>query len=77
MPDRTRPFQFFQLFLSENLRDESHAFVLEKRLPSAAARDDACAFLPTMLQREQSVIGQNRRIGMTKYAKKPALMLRK
>ena len=76
MPDRPRPFQFFQLFLSENLRNQAHALVLEKGLTRAVARDDACALLPAMLQREQSVIGQDRRIWMTKYAKEPALMLR-
>src|SRR2546430_4708205 len=35
----------------------------------SVARDDACALLPAMLQREQSVIGQDRRIWMTKYAR--------
>ena len=70
MTDRPRPFQFFQLFLSENLRNQAHALVLEKGLARAVARDDAGAFLPAMLQREQAVIGQDRRIWMTKYAER-------
>ena len=52
MPDRARPFQFFQLFLSENLRNQSHALVLEEGLTRAVARDDARTLLSTMLQRE-------------------------
>ncbi len=50
--------------------------MLEKGLAGAVARDDAGALLPAMLQREQAVIGQHRRIWMTEYAEKPALVLR-
>src|SRR5207302_10291904 len=76
MPDRARPFQFLQLFLSENLGNQPHALMLEEGLTRAVARDDARTLLSTMLQREQPVISQNRRIRMTKYTKEPALMLR-
>ena len=38
--------------------------------------DDAGAFLAAMLEREQSVISQHRRIRMPKHAKDAALVLR-
>src|SRR5438132_12896396 len=76
MTDSARPFEFFQLFLSENLRDQSHVLVLEKGLAGAVACHNAGAFLPAMLQREQSVIRQHRRIRMTEHAEKSALVLR-
>ena len=76
MPDGARPFQSFQFVLAENLRNQAHALVLEKGLARAVARHDAGAFLPAMLQREQSVIGQHRRIRMPEHAEEPALVLR-
>src|SRR6266513_2477962 len=76
MTDRTRSFEFLQLFLSENLRDQSHALVLEEGLTSAVAGHNPGAFLPAMLQSEQAVIGQHRRIRMTEYAEESALVLR-
>ena len=36
----------------------------------AVAGDDAGAFLPAMLQREEAVIGQNGRVRMTEDAEK-------
>src|SRR5207248_5758853 len=76
MTDRTGPFKFFQLFLSENLRDQSHALVLEEGLTGAVAGHNPGAFLPAMLQSEQTVIGQHRRIRMTEYAEESAVVLR-
>ena len=49
--------------------------MLEKGLAGAVARHDAGAFLPAMLQREQAVIGQHRRVRMTEHAEKSALVL--
>src|SRR5204862_2498550 len=76
MTDRTGPFKFFQLFLSENLRDQSHALVLEEGLAGAVAGHNPGAFLPAMLQSEQAVISQHRRIRMTEHAEESALVLR-
>src|SRR5216117_717658 len=76
MTDRTRSFEFLQLFLSENLRDQSHALVLEEGLTGAVAGHNPGAFLPAMLQSEQAVIGQHRRIRMTEHAEESALVLR-
>src|SRR5437867_12190100 len=76
MTDRARPFKFLQLFLSKNLRDQSHALVLEKGLAGTVAGHNPGALLPAMLQCEQTVIGQHRRIRMTEYAEEPALVLR-
>src|SRR6266700_1378085 len=76
MTNRTRPFEFFQLFLSENLRDQSHALVLEEGLAGAVAGHNPRAFLPAMLQSKQAIIGQHRRIRMTEHAEESALVLR-
>src|SRR6266700_2882256 len=76
MTDRARSFEFLQLFLSENLRDQSHALVLEEGLTGAVAGHNPGAFLAAVLQSEQAVIGQHRRIRMTEYAEESALMLR-
>src|SRR5207244_13043691 len=74
--DRTPPFEFFQLFLPENLRDQSHALVLEEGLAGAVAGHNPGTFLPAMLQCEQPIIGQDRRIRMTEHAEESALVLR-
>src|SRR5438477_6387378 len=76
MTDRTGPFEFFQLFLSENLREQCHARVLEEGPAGAVAGHNPCAFLPAMLQSEQAIIGQHRRIRMTEHAEESALVLR-
>src|SRR5437588_9270525 len=75
MTDRACPFKLFQLLLPENLRDQSHALVLDKGLVGAVTRHNPGAFLAAMLQREQAVIGQHRRIRMTEHAEESALVL--
>src|SRR5206468_12125035 len=76
MTDRTRSFEFLQLFLSENLRDQSHALVLEEGLAGAVAGHNPGACLPAMLQGEQAVISQRRGIRMAEHAEESALVLR-
>ena len=70
------PFQSRQFFLTENLRDQAHVLVLEKCRAGPVARDDARALLAAMLEREQTVIGQHRRVRMAEHAEKSAFMLR-
>src|SRR5947207_7840042 len=74
--NRAAPFQLFQFGLTENLRDQTHVFVDKKGCARAVARHDACALLSAMLEREQTVVGEHGCIWMTKYAEKPALVLR-
>ena len=76
MTDRARPFQFCQFFLSENLRDQSHVLVQKKGCAGTVTRNNARALLTAMLEREQAVISQDRRVWMTEHAEEPAFMLR-
>src|SRR4051812_30889567 len=76
MPKRARAFQSLQLFRAEDLRNEAHVAVELEGRPLAAARDDAGAFLPPMLEREQAVVGENRCVGMTKDGENSAFVLR-
>ncbi len=62
--DRPPALQLLQLGLTEHLRDQSHPFVNQKRCARPVAGDDARAFLTAMLEREQSVVGQHRRVWM-------------
>ena len=61
-----------QDFWIKNLRDEAHAVVLEKF--SLVAGDDAGAFLPAMLQRVKTVVGQFGGVRMTENAEHAAIM---
>src|SRR4029077_16646545 len=67
----------FQFALTEHLRHQAHVFVNQERSPRPVASHNARAFRGAMWEREKSVVGQDRGIGMAKHAEKPALMLRK
>src|SRR4029077_12613924 len=75
VPDRARPFQFFQLSLAEHLRDQPHTLVDEKRSAGPVARDDPSALLPAMLECEQPVVSEHGRVLVAKYAEEPTLVL--
>ncbi len=76
VPDRTGAFQFFQLSLTKNLRDQAHVFVHKERRPWAVARDNTGAFLAAMLQSEKPVVSQDGRVRMAEHTEKPTLMPR-
>jgi hypothetical protein len=76
VPDRARALQLFELALTEDLRDQPHVFVNQKRFARAAAGDDSRAFLAAMLEGEQSVIRQDRGVLVAEHAEKPAFVLR-
>ncbi len=59
-------------FRVKNLRHEPHAMVLEKF--SVVAGDDPGAFLPAMLQRVKTVVGEFGGIRMSKNAEHAAIM---
>ncbi len=61
-----------QNFAVENLRHEAHAVMLVK-FP-LVARDDARAFLPAMLERVKSVVGQFGGVRMAENAEDSAIM---
>ena len=71
------PFQSLQFLRAENLRDQAHVAMQLKGRAGPVAGDDAGAFLPAMLQREESVVGQDGRVRMTEDGKNAALVLRK
>ena len=74
MPDRARAFQALQIARRKNLRHEPHRDVpLEGRVRSSCG-DDARAFLPAMLEREEPVVGQDGRVRMTENGENSALM---
>ena len=64
VPERARAFQFFQLIRAENLRDQAHVAMKLEGRTGPVARHDAGALLPAMLQREEAVVSQHRRIRM-------------
>src|SRR2546430_17624456 len=76
MSVRAPALQLLELSLAKNLRNKAHVFVDQKRCAGPAAGDDSRAFLAAMLEREQSVIGQDRGIVVAEHAKKSALVLR-
>ena len=47
----------------------------QKRSAGAVARDNPRAFLAAVLEREKTVIGQDRGVRMTEHAEKSALVL--
>ena len=57
----------------ENLRDEAHADMLAA-LPAVAGHD-AGALLAAMLEREQAVVRQLRRVRMTEHAEHATIVL--
>jgi len=75
VPECTRAFQFFQLSLTKDLRDQAHVLVQNERRAWTITRDDAGAFLAAMLQSEKPVISQDGRVRMAENTEKPALML--
>src|SRR6266404_1478498 len=76
VPDGAATFELLELSLTENLRDKPHVLVNQERRARTVAGHDSRALLAAMLEREKSVIGQDRGVGMAEYAKKSALMLR-
>src|SRR4051812_24607547 len=76
MSEGARSFQPLELLGAEDLRDEAHvAMQLEGRTRTVAG-DDAGAFLATMLESEESIVGQYRCVRMAEDGKDPALVLR-
>ena len=76
VPDRARAFQPLQLGLAEDLRDQAHVVVDQKRSAGPVAGDDAGAFLAAMLQREKPVVGEHRGVRMAEDGEEAALVLR-
>ena len=76
MPDSAGAFQSFQFLLPEYLRHEPHIAMQLKVATRPVAGDNSSAFLATMLQREQAVVGQDRGIRVTEYTENPAFVLR-
>src|SRR5438477_2418514 len=76
MSDRAAAFQSLQLGLTEHLRNKPHVFVDRKGRAGSVARHNSGAFLATMLEREKTVIGQDRSVRMPEHAEKSALVLR-
>src|SRR5438270_10137741 len=76
MPDSASAFQSFQLLLPEHLRHEPHVPMQLEVATRPVAGDNSSAFLPTMLQREQTIIGQDGRIRVAEYTENPAFVLR-
>ena len=62
MADGARAGKRFQVFLGEDLRDQTHSLVEPEGFPVAAARGDAGALLTAVLQREEAVVGQHGRV---------------
>ena len=77
MAQRARPFQPLQLFRAEDLRDEPHVAMQLEGRSGAVARDDAGAFLPAMLEREEAVIREHSGVGMAEDRENPAFVLGK
>ena len=73
--DRAGPFKFFQFFLTEDLGNEAHIFVLEERVTGAGGGHDTGAFLAAMLQGKQPVVGEHGGVGVSEHAKEAALVL--
>src|SRR5437764_1614351 len=73
----TRAFQFFQLSLTKDLRDQAHVLVQNERRAWPVTRDNAGALLAAMLQGEKPVVSQDGRVWMAEHADEPALMLLK
>src|SRR5437868_11531157 len=76
VPDGAGSLQSLQLFLSKDLRDQPHVPMQLEVAARPVAGDDAGAFLAAMLQREQTVIGQDRCVRMTEYTENSAFVLR-
>ena len=74
MADGARAFQSLQIARRKNLRNEPHRDVpLERRIRPGGG-DDARAFLPAMLEREEPVVREDRGIRMTENGENAALM---
>ena len=71
------PFQFLEVTLAEDLRDQAHVLVHEKGRARAIAGDDAGALLAAVLEREKPVVGQDGGVRMAEHAEESAFVLRK
>ena len=76
MADGSVAAEFFQIPRLKHLRDQSHAFVRAQRPVVRTAGDNPRTFLAPVLKREQTIIGQHRRIGMVEDCEDPALVRR-
>ena len=76
MPDRSSALEPGQFFLAENLRDEPHVAMEQKRRARSVGSDDAGALLPAMLQGKETVVRQDSRVRMTEHAEDAAFMHR-
>ena len=74
MADGARAFQPLQIARGKNLRHEPHRDVPLERRVRPRRRDDARAFLPAMLEREEPVVGEHGGIRMTENGEDAALM---
>ena len=75
MPERSLAFQAIEFLRAEDLGHETHVAMQLESGTGAVARDDAGAFLAPMLEREEPVIGEDRRVIVTEDRKNPALVL--
>ena len=76
VPERACTLQSGQFFLAKNLGHQTHVLVREKAAPRPIACDNSGALLSAMLQREQTIIRQHRRVRMSEHAEESALVLR-
>ena len=74
MSDRARAFQALQIGGGKNLRDKPHRDVPLERGIRPGSGDDARALLPAMLEREESVVGQDGGVWVTENGENAALM---
>ena len=74
MPDGARAFQPLQIRCGENLGNEPHRDVALEGCVRSGGGDDARAFLPPMLEREEPVISEGCGVLMTENGENAALM---
>ncbi len=74
MTNGARPFQPVEIRRGKDLGNETHVHMADERRIRPRGRDDARAFLATMLQGKEAVVGENGGIRMAKYGKYAAFM---
>ncbi len=68
------PFSRSRSRRGKDLRDEAHVHVAQERRIRPARGDDARAFLPAMLQGEETVVGQDGGVRMAENGENAALV---
>ena len=76
VPEGARALEALEFVLPENLRDQPHVAMQLEAGARAVAGDDAGALLPAMLEGEEPVVGEHRRIRMTEDGEDAALVHR-